>query len=155
MRRNFWMMASVLAAVGFGWTPFGTASVLAGAQAQTQTKEPIPVTTGKFHKVNHQTTGTATVYEFEGGARELRIKDLDTGNGPALHVYLVADGDAKSSGDVKKAGYIDLGKLATRKGDSVYVVPKDIDLWKYRAVTVWCKKFGVNFGTAPLAAAGK
>ena len=32
-------------------------------------------------------------------------------------------------------------------------VPADVDLAKYRAVTIWCRRFAVNFGTAPLAAA--
>jgi electron transfer DM13 len=30
-------------------------------------------------------------------------------------------------------------------------VPDSVDLDKYRAATIWCKRFQVNFGTAPLA----
>jgi hypothetical protein len=26
-----------------------------------------------------------------------------------------------------------------------------LDLTKYRAVTIWCRRFGVNFATAPLS----
>ena len=36
--------------------------------------------------------------------------------------------------------------------DQNYDLPADLDLAKYRAVTIWCQRFGVNFGTAPLAA---
>jgi hypothetical protein len=36
-------------------------------------------------------------------------------------------------------------------GDQNYELPAGVDLSKYRAVTVWCKRFGVNFATAPLA----
>ena len=32
--------------------------------------------------------------------------------------------------------------------------PADVDLAKYRAVTIWCRRFGVNFATAPLNGAG-
>ena len=35
-------------------------------------------------------------------------------------------------------------------GDQNYELPADADLAKYRAVTIWCKRFSVNFGTAPL-----
>jgi hypothetical protein len=28
----------------------------------------------------------------------------------------------------------------------------DLDLNKYRSVVIWCKRFGVNFGAAPLTA---
>jgi hypothetical protein len=31
-------------------------------------------------------------------------------------------------------------------------VPAGTDLGKYRAVTIWCARFDVNFATAPLAA---
>src|SRR5262245_23681505 len=112
-----------LARLGVSLSMLQTGTLL--AQQQSQLKEPIAVTTGAFHKVEHQTNGTATIYEFEGGARELRIKDLETGMGPDVHVYLVADGDAKSASDVKRAGFIDLGKLKKRMGDSTYVVPKE------------------------------
>jgi hypothetical protein len=49
-----------------------------------------------------------------------------------------------------KAGFIPLGALKGNVGDQNYEVPADIDLRKYQAVTIWCRRFGVNFGTAPL-----
>ncbi len=36
------------------------------------------------------------------------------------------------------------------KGDQNYAVPPEVDLEKYGAVTIWCRRFGVNFATAPL-----
>jgi Electron transfer DM13 len=33
------------------------------------------------------------------------------------------------------------------------VLPSDLDLTKYRAVSIWCKRFSVNFGAAALKAA--
>jgi len=32
-------------------------------------------------------------------------------------------------------------------------VPDDLDLSRYRAVTIWCRRFSVNFATAPLTPA--
>ncbi|GAB4453857.1 MAG: hypothetical protein OHK0029_07490 [Armatimonadaceae bacterium] len=115
-------------------------------------KDAVLVTTGKFKRVTHNTKGTATIYENTDGTRELHITDFSTEAGPALRVYLVAAGDARDNTSVKKAGYLDLGALKKRNGHLVLSVPKGIDLWKYRAVTIWCDKFDVNFGTAPLAA---
>jgi hypothetical protein len=68
-------------------------------------------------------------------------------------VYLVASDDAKDSDTVKQAGFIDLGSIKGNIGDQNYTLPANVDLAKYRAATVWCKRFGVNFGTAPLAGA--
>ena len=35
-------------------------------------------------------------------------------------------------------------------GSQNYEIPEDLDLDRYRAVSIWCRRFGVNFGTAPL-----
>jgi len=37
-------------------------------------------------------------------------------------------------------------------GDQNYDVPVSVDFAKYQAVTIWCARFNVNFGTAPLMA---
>ena len=113
----------------------------------------IKVTTGKFHKVSHNTTGTATIFENPNGTRELRLSGFSTADGPAVHIYLVAAEDATSNDAVKKAGFLDLGLLKKGKANQTFQVPAKIDLWKYLAVTAWCAKFNVNFGTAPLKAA--
>jgi hypothetical protein len=68
-----------------------------------------------------------------------------------VHVYLVAANDASDSDTVKKAGFLELGSLKGNIGDQNYELPADLDLAKYRAVTIWCKRFSVNFGTAPLS----
>jgi pimeloyl-ACP methyl ester carboxylesterase len=67
-----------------------------------------------------------------------------------VHVYLIAANNASDSETVKKAGFLELGSLKGNIGDQNYDVPADADLAKYRAVTIWCKRFSVNFGTAPL-----
>jgi hypothetical protein len=53
---------------------------------------------------------------------------------------------------VKTAGFVTLGALKGNQGNQNYDVPAEVDLGKYQAVTVWCRRFGVNFTTAPLAA---
>jgi len=105
---------------------------------------------GSFHSVLHDTHGTATVYQLGDGSRVLRFTNFQTSNGPDVHVYLVAAGDAKDSDSVKQAGFIDLGSIKGNIGDQNYTLASDVDLAKYRAVSVWCKRFSANFGTAPL-----
>jgi Electron transfer DM13 len=106
---------------------------------------------GEFHGVAHTTMGTATVHETTGGSRVLRLTNFETSNGPAVHVYLIAAADANDADSVKNAQPIDLGEMKGNKGDQNYDVPAAIDLAKYRAVTIWCARFDVNFATAPLA----
>ncbi|HZQ93253.1 MAG TPA: DM13 domain-containing protein [Terriglobales bacterium] len=111
---------------------------------------PTPLAAGNFHTVLHETKGTATIYQLPDGKRVLRFTDFATSNGPDLQVYLVAAGDASDSDAVKKAGFVTLGALKGNQGDQNYEVPGNVDLAKYRAVTVWCRRFSANFATAPL-----
>lgn len=105
---------------------------------------------GQFRSAAHETKGTATVFQLADGKKTLRLTDFATSNGPDVHVYLVAAGDAKDNDTVTQAGFIDIGTLKGNIGDQNYELPADADLAKYRSVTIWCKRFGVNFGTAPL-----
>ena len=105
---------------------------------------------GSFHSVAHDTKGTANIYQLADGKRILRFTNFETSNGPDVHVYFVAANDASDSETVKKDGFLELGPLKGNIGDQNYDIPADADLAKYRAVTIWCKRFSVNFGTAPL-----
>jgi hypothetical protein len=105
---------------------------------------------GQFHSGAHETKGVATVFQLADGKKTLRLTDFATSNGPDVHVYLVASDDAKDNEAVTNAGFIDIGTLKGNIGDQNYELPAGVDLAKYRAVTIWCKRFSVNFGTAPL-----
>jgi hypothetical protein len=128
---------------------FGTAPL---QQATNSTANPTPAAllTGQFHKGAHDTSGTVAIYRADGGSQILRLTNFKTSNGPDVHVYLVAANDASDNETVTKAGFTDLGSLKGNEGDQNYTVPASVDLAKYRAVTIWCKRFSVNFGTAPL-----
>jgi hypothetical protein len=105
---------------------------------------------GTFHSVVHPTNGTASIYRVGDSSRVLRFTNFKTSNGPDVHVYMVAANDANDNASVERAGFIDLGSIKGNIGDQNYALGPDVDLSKYRAVSVWCKRFSVNFGTAPL-----
>src|SRR6266852_472597 len=111
---------------------------------------PAALLTGQFQKGAHETTGMASIYQLDGNKRVLRLTNFKTSNGPDVRVYLVAANDAMDSETVKKAGFLELGSLKGNEGVQNYDVPANADLTKYRAVTIWCARFNVNFGTAPL-----
>lgn len=115
--------------------------------------QPAVIATGQFHGVAHEGKGMAAVYQLPGGKRVLRFTNFETSNGPDVHVFLGAATDANDSETVTNAGYVELGSLKGNVGDQNYEIPADINIADYHSVTIWCKRFGVNFGTAPLAAA--
>jgi hypothetical protein len=118
--------------------------------ASTDAASAQAIESGTFYSILHPTEGTATVYRLQDGARVLRFTNFKTSNGPDVHIYMVASNDAKDNATVLHAGYIDLGTMKGNIGDQNYTLSPDVDLSKYRAVSVWCKRFSVNFGAAPL-----
>jgi len=111
---------------------------------------PQPLVSGQFYSILHPTAGTATIYQMGDRTRVLRLTDFSTSNGPDVHVYMVASDDAKDAATVRQSGFIDLGVIKGNVGDQNYTLGGELDLAKYRAVSIWCKRFSVNFGTAPL-----
>ena len=108
------------------------------------------IESGVFYGIAHPTVGTATIYRMGDGALMLRFTNFRTSNGPNVHVYLVAADDAKDGEIVRHAGFIDLGPIKGNIGDQNYALGPDADLSKYRAVSIWCQRFSVNFGAASL-----
>src|SRR5580693_7592944 len=103
---------------------------------------PQRLVSGQFYSILHPTAGTATIYRMGDGSRVLRFTGFSTSNGPDVHVYMVASDDAKDIATVQQAGFVDLGVIKGNVGDQ--------NLAKYRAVSIWCKRFSVNFGAAAL-----
>lgn len=130
---------------------FAAAVAMFGATALMAQSGTI-VATGTFHGAAHSTSGRATVYSGSDGADTLRLTHFKTSNGPNLHVLLIAATDAQDNEDFLKKGIerVDLGSLKGNEGDQNYAVPAGTDLSKYKAVSIFCERFDVNFGTAPL-----
>ncbi len=125
----------------------------AAASMAASVDAPMPVLAGQFHSNAHETKGKATIYRYADGRLVLRLTEFETSNGPDVQIYFVAANDVTENETVSKAGFVNLGAMKGNIGDQNYDVPMDLDLTKYRAVTVWCRRFSVNFGTAPLGPA--
>jgi len=122
----------------------------ATTQAAAAQAQPVLLSAGRFHDGAHKTSGSAGIYRLPDGKRVLRLSEFETSNGPDVQVYMVAASDATDNATVTSAGFVNVGALKGNQGDQNYDLPSDLDLSKYRAATIWCRRFGVNFGTAPL-----
>lgn len=49
-----------------------------------------------------------------------------------------------------KATNAELGPLKGTEGDQNYSIPAGTDLSKYKTVAIYCERFNVTFGAAPL-----
>jgi len=155
--RAILLLAAVPAAAG-GWYAFRPERLFIDArvnEADQTASEAVVVARGEFHGVAHSGRGTAAVVRRADGTRFLRLGDLETSNGPDLQLYLVAAPDASDSRTVTEAGFVSLGALKGNVGSQNYDIPAAVDLERHRAVTVWCRRFAVNFATAPLSPPGR
>jgi hypothetical protein len=115
---------------------------------------PVQLATGSLISHEHATTGTVRIIQQPGGARVLTLENLDTSNGPDVHVWLSAADVVEGTAGWFTAGsaeHVDLGLIKGNQGNQVYAIPEDVDLARYRSVDLWCVQFSVSFGAAQLA----
>jgi hypothetical protein len=104
---------------------------------------------GSFRSLEHPTMGTAIVLRRPAGRLILRLEHLSTSNGPDLRVYL-SHVPASSDLHAYQTGFIDLGALKGNRGNQNYVIPAGTDLSAFKSAVIWCRRFAVGFGVAPL-----
>ncbi|MFL6158697.1 MAG: DM13 domain-containing protein [Marmoricola sp.] len=106
--------------------------------------------TGRFVDAEHSTSGTAKILELADGRRFLRLEGLSTSDGPDVHVWLSDRSAGGSWGKYDDGEYVRLGRLKATDGNQNYRIPADADLGPVRSAVIWCDRFDVAFGAAPL-----
>ncbi|KUL28833.1 DM13 domain-containing protein [Actinoplanes awajinensis] len=114
---------------------------------------PAVIAQGSFVTQEHDTSGSARMVRNPDGSHQLEIAGLDTSDGPDLRVWLsdqkVRTGTAGwrvfDDGE-----YAELGKLKGNHGDQVFRLAPGVDPAAFQSVSIWCKRFAVSFGAAPL-----
>jgi molybdopterin-guanine dinucleotide biosynthesis protein len=96
---------------------------------------------GTFTASAHATTGSVKLSKDAAGKKYLIFEGFKTDAGPDLRVYL--------SEDLKATSYVE---IASKVSDGTYQldVTATVDTDKKRKVLIWCKAFGVLFGSADL-----
>lgn len=158
MRRRL-VLLGLLPAFGLGWWWFRPDALVLDRRVD----EPSPLhagngatpsatllAVGHFHDASHEGSGTVTIHRLGDGRRVVRLAELRVDNGPDLHLYLVSAADARDDATVEQSRVLSLGRLKGNLGNQTYDIPAAVDLSSYRSVTIWCRRFGKNFATAPL-----
>jgi hypothetical protein len=169
MRRLLIWVGVPVALIGLGvglalfepWRAFTSSSLDEPVPVAVSTSTPSGTTTaplprpevlaeGEFVSQEHDTTGTASVLELPDGSRVLRLAGFSTSDGPDVHVWL---SDATAGGDwgsYDDGRYVSLGEIKATDGNHNYAIPADADLTGLRSAVIWCDRFNVAFGSAPL-----
>jgi hypothetical protein len=125
--------------------------------APTTTEAPAPPTQpqvlaeGAFVSQEHPTSGTARVLKLTDGTRVLRLEGFSTSDGPDVHVWLTDRKAGGPDGSYDDGRYVKLGEIKATDGNQNYVIPADADLTGLLSAVIWCDRFNVAFGSAPLS----
>ncbi len=114
------------------------------------------VRAGRFHEGphgGHPIAGSAGIHALSGGSYELRLgADFQTVAGPDLVVYVSTAPDAHDDATVANSSGFSAGRLQAVEGPQSYPLPAGFDPASAGSVVIWCQRYRVQFGTAPLAA---
>ncbi|HEU5473221.1 MAG TPA: DM13 domain-containing protein [Actinophytocola sp.] len=113
--------------------------------------QPVVLAEGQFVSKEHETSGVARVLMLPDGARVLRLENFATSDGPDVHVWLSAAAPAGPDGSFDDGRYVKLGEMKATSGNQNYAIPADADLAGLRSAVIWCDRFNVAFGAAPLS----
>jgi hypothetical protein len=131
-------------------TPIGATGPSPSEEPLVEPSDVRELGSGDFRGLEHSTTGRARLVELQDGSRFVRLEDLDTSDGPDLRIYLTDQPVSDEWGIWDDGEYLDLGALKGNVGDSNYRVPENVDLSRFRTVVIWCRRFTVGFGVAPV-----
>lgn len=114
--------------------------------------DPVTTTTytGEFHPVSQPGMGMVVATKAGSVAALEFGTDFSTHDAPNLEVWLVEASDADDNATVIQSSHVSLGPLHRASGAQSYDIPGNVDLTRYRSVTIWCVSAHVNFTTAPL-----
>lgn len=108
---------------------------------------------GRFMTVTPQdpVEGLVKILPGANGTHVLILDDdFKASRGPDLHLVLHKEVLPRS---YDPSNSVILGPLQAFQGRQMYVIPAGVDPAQYKAVIVWCRKFGVTFGSAALVPA--
>jgi hypothetical protein len=123
----------------------GSSSTAPGAPSTTTTTTPPPVkvSSGTLQGIDHDATGTASIYRRADGSEVVALEDIDIEPGPDYRVLVVRGDDRTSPGDGPE-----LDALRGNQGTQYYEVPAGTDPGPGWTVLVWCRAFGVPIANA-------
>lgn len=128
-----------------------TATTASNAGATATTAAVATTLTGMFdHRAGVDTVaGNATLGKTSDGTVILRFENLNSANGPDLHVYLSKQASPATTQQVMDG--VEVGKLKATQGTSNYELTATTDITQFKSVVIYCKSFSVVFGYANLS----
>jgi Electron transfer DM13 len=146
----------VLALVAFGlhwfqpWKLFTSRTIIDSPPASATL-----IASGALVSHEHETSGMVDLVQLPDGRYQVILRELSSSDGPDLRLWMT-DQDVLPGGQGSElfddGKWVELGRMKGTHGLQVYDVPPGTDVSQFKSVTIWCRRFSVSFGAAPLSA---
>ncbi|MBK1834091.1 DM13 domain-containing protein [Roseibacillus ishigakijimensis] len=104
---------------------------------------------GTWIKKANSISGTWSI-GLQGGQRVIALKDFKTATAPDLKIFLSTKPADQLTSRNATNGALYVAKLKSSIGDQSYVLPKDVDLSRYKTVLIHCEKYSKLWGVGKL-----
>lgn len=102
---------------------------------------------GDFVSAKYNTQGTGTLLTKDGKTFLELNQAFQTDQGPDLFILLHQEVNPTA---YDPSQYALVGQLSRNKGQQQYEIAAEVEIEQYQSIAIWCKKFNVTFGYAPL-----
>jgi len=117
---------------------------------EMRSREAREIARGRFMPVELKGRGTATLYELPGDRLALRMEGFGTEPNPDLDVWVSESAEPTSTRRIFRAGHTTVGRLKSTIGDQNYLLPKDVEARRVRAVVVVNNRERIAYAAARL-----
>ena len=110
-----------------------------------------PVSSGTFHPVDGNATGTVALFHKPDGSFAITFEDFSIASNAHTDVILVTNKDVTIDADIDKTAIVDLGPLKGTSGMQDFVVPASADAMTFHTVVLWDTAMTHAIAAAPLS----
>ncbi len=105
---------------------------------------------GRFYRVERRGRGRAALYRLPGGRHALRFEGFNTSANTDLFVWLSEARRPKTTKQAVRAPHREFALLKSTLGDQNYLLPRNLDVDRFRSIVIWCEPVSIVYTAAAL-----
>ena len=105
---------------------------------------------GRFYRVERRGRGRAALYRLPNGRHALRFENFTTSSNTDLFVWLSEAAKPRTTKQAVRAPYRELTLLKSTLGDQNYLLPRGLDVGRFRSIVIWCEPVSIVYTAAAL-----
>ncbi len=105
---------------------------------------------GRFYRVERRGRGRAELYRLPNGRHALRFENFNTSANTDLFVWLSQARRPRTTKAALRAPHREFTLLKSTLGDQNYLLPRGLDVERFRSIVIWCEPVSIVYTAASL-----